>query len=132
MVNYIAQAVGFGGAALNCISFQQNKRSRIIGVQIFAAIMFIIHFIMLGAYSGAALNFIGLLRSIVFYNSDKKWAKSPVWLVVFIIISAVSATETLVPPVCTVQINGGFILSVLSAITSFFYTFFNFILSIFA
>lgn len=94
MVNYIAQAVGFGGAALNCISFQQNKRSRIIGVQIFAAIMFIIHFIMLGAYTGAALNFIGLLRSIVFYNSDKKWAKSPVWLVVFIIISAVSSILT--------------------------------------
>ncbi len=48
------------------------------------------------------------------------------------IISAVSSTETLVPPVCTAQINGGFFASVISAITSFFSAIFNFILSIFA
>ncbi len=48
------------------------------------------------------------------------------------IISAVSASETLVPPVCTAQINGGIFASVISAITSFFYAFINFFLSIFA
>ncbi len=48
------------------------------------------------------------------------------------IISAVSASETLVPPVCTAQINGGIISSVLSAITSFFSAIISFILSIFA
>lgn len=48
------------------------------------------------------------------------------------IISAVSASETLVPPVCTAQINGGFFASVLSAITSFFSAIISFILSIFA
>ncbi len=48
------------------------------------------------------------------------------------IISAVSASETLVPPVCTAQINGGFFASVLSAITSFFSAIINYILSIFA
>ncbi len=48
------------------------------------------------------------------------------------IISAVSASETLVPPVCTAQINGGFFASVLSAITSFFSAIINFILSIIA
>lgn len=48
------------------------------------------------------------------------------------IISAVSASEILVPPVCTAQINGGFFASVLSAITSFFSAIINFILSNFA
>ncbi|MBR5497044.1 MAG: hypothetical protein IKV76_03580 [Clostridia bacterium] len=48
------------------------------------------------------------------------------------IISAVSASETLVPPVCTAQINGGILASVLSAITSFFSAIINFIHSIFA
>lgn len=48
------------------------------------------------------------------------------------IISAISASETLVPPVCTAQINGGIFASVLSAITSFFSAIVNFILSIFA
>lgn len=94
MVETIAQIIGFGGAALNCISFQQNKRSRIIGVQIFAAVMFIIHYILLGAYTGAALNFISLCRSVVFYNNSKKWAKSPTWLVFFIIVSLIGAAIT--------------------------------------
>lgn len=48
------------------------------------------------------------------------------------IISASSATEILVPPVCTAQINGGIIASVLSAITSFLSAIINLILSIFA
>ena len=48
------------------------------------------------------------------------------------IISAVSASETLVPPVCTAQINGGIFASVLSAITSFFSAIINLILSFFA
>lgn len=48
------------------------------------------------------------------------------------IISAVSATETLVPPVCTAQINGGIFASVISAISSFFSVIISFILSLFA
>lgn len=48
------------------------------------------------------------------------------------IISAVSESETLVPPVCTAQINGGIIASVISAITSFFSAIISFILSAFA
>ena len=100
MIDIITQGIGFGGAALNFLSFQQNKRSRIIGFQIVAALLFITHYIFLGftsgedAFTGAALNFIGLTRSIVFINNDKKWAKSPAWLVIFIIVSAVAGVLT--------------------------------------
>lgn len=100
MVNIITQGIGFCGAGVNFLSFQQNKRSRIIGFQIVAALLFIIHYIMLGltegadAYTGAALNFIGLTRSIVFINNDKKWAKSPVWLVVYVVVSIAAGILT--------------------------------------
>ncbi len=47
------------------------------------------------------------------------------------VISAVSVSEILVPPVCTVQINGGIISSVISAITSIFSAIISFIFSIF-
>ena len=100
MIDIITQAIGFCGAGMNFLSFQQNKRSKIIGFQIGAALLFIIHYILLGftngadAFTGAALNFIGLTRSIVFINNDKKWAKSPVWLGVFIVVSAVAGILT--------------------------------------
>ncbi len=48
------------------------------------------------------------------------------------IISAVSATDTIVPPVCTAQISGGIFASVISAIVSFFSAIVSFILSLFA
>lgn len=48
------------------------------------------------------------------------------------IISAVSSTETLVPPVCTAQISGGFFASVISAIISFFSSIISFIISVFS
>lgn len=46
------------------------------------------------------------------------------------VISAVSASETLVPPVCTAQISGGIIATVISAIVSLFTNLINLILSI--
>lgn len=100
MVDIFTQGIGFCGAALNFLSFQQNKRSRIIGFQIGAALLFITHYILLGitngadAYTGAALNFIGLSRSIVFINNDKKWAKSPLWLAFFMVVSIISGVLT--------------------------------------
>lgn len=100
MIDIVTQGVGFLGAAFNFLSFQQNRRSRIIGFQIVAALLFITHYIFLGftkgedAFSGAALNFIGLTRSIVFINNDKKWAKSPLWLVFFIIVSTIAGVLT--------------------------------------
>ncbi len=94
MLETIAQIVGFVGTALLFISFQQKKRRGILFFQICAGAVFVLHYILLGAYTGAALNFVGFTRSIVFYNSDKKWAKSPAWLVMYIVISAVSGVLT--------------------------------------
>ncbi len=94
MFESITQIVGFLGTALLFLSFQQKKRQGILLFQICAGAVFILHYILLGAYTGAALNFIGFTRSIVFYNSDKKWAKSPAWLVLYIVISAVSSILT--------------------------------------
>ena len=48
------------------------------------------------------------------------------------IISAVSSSEILVPPVCTASISGGIFSTIISAITSFITAIINFILSIFA
>lgn len=48
------------------------------------------------------------------------------------IISAVSSSDILVPPVCTASISGGIFSRVISAITSFITAIINFILSIFA
>lgn len=94
MLETISQVIGFVGTIVSFIIFQQNKRSRIIGLQILSTSLFAVHYILLGAFTGAALNLIAVTRSIVFYNNDKKWAKSPAWLWFYIIVSVVASIFT--------------------------------------
>ena len=45
------------------------------------------HYVLLGAYSGGIANFVGIFREIIFLNRDnKKWASSPIWPIIFIVI----------------------------------------------
>lgn len=82
----LTQGIGFIGVALMFISFQQNSNSRILLFQIMASFVFFTHFFMLGAYSGAIINLFGALRNIIFFNREKKWASSILWLYAFCLI----------------------------------------------
>lgn len=42
---------------------------------------------MVGAYTGSIINGIAVLREFVFYHKEsKKWARSKVWLIVFLLL----------------------------------------------
>lgn len=97
-LHILAQIIGFGGMAGNFIAFQQKKRRNIILVQIISALLFVAHFTLLGQYTGAALNLIGFFRSVVFINNGKKWARSKVWLVVFLVLSCLAGVFTWTGP----------------------------------
>lgn len=94
MDNLIAQIIGLGGTALTIIAYQQNKRKNILGCMVLSATLFAIHYIILGAYTGAIMNILAATRSVVFMNNTKKWAKSKVWVVVFMIIYTVACIAT--------------------------------------
>ena len=85
MILYIAQAIGFLGLILAAISFQKNTNKGIVLFQNFAASTFVLHFILLGAYTGAVMNLIGVLRGLVFINRKNSWANNTLWLYVFIL-----------------------------------------------
>ncbi len=94
MNDIIIQIIGFVGMLCHFVSFQQKKRKGILFFQICASAVFLVHFALLGAYTGAILNVIGLFRALVFMNNDKKWAQSSVWLWVFIIAFTASSIAT--------------------------------------
>jgi len=49
---------------------------------------------MLGKYTGAALNAIAATRAVVYFNRDRKYFGSVVWLWLFVVISAVAGILT--------------------------------------
>jgi len=82
------QIIGLIGLLMNVISFQANTNKRIVRMQIFGCLFWIVHFMLLGqhsagAYTGAALNAAGLLRNCVFALRPRKWAAHPAWLYIF-------------------------------------------------
>lgn len=80
-----AQIIGFVALAVMCLSFQQRERKGILKLQIFSTALFTVHMFMLSGYSGAALNLLSSVRSVVYFNKDKKWANSIWWPVGFMI-----------------------------------------------
>ncbi len=81
----VAQVLSVIGMAFNIVSFQQKSQKGVIICQFFGSILFSLSYFFLGAFIGALLNAIVLVRTIVFYLKDKTHATSPVWFVLFIL-----------------------------------------------
>lgn len=81
----IAQTIGFTALAFSILAYQSNKRRLILGTKTVAFALFVIHFSMLGAYTGAAMNLLGGVRTHIFNQRLKKqWADKKGWLYGFL------------------------------------------------
>ena len=90
----LGQLIGVIALTLAVISFQQKTHKNILIFQLLANIAFIIHFGMLDSYTGAVLNFIAALRSVVFVNKGKSWADNKFWLYLFCALSVAAGIFT--------------------------------------
>ncbi len=79
-----AQCIGLVGMALAFVSFQSKSSRGILFFQILASSVFSLHFFLLGAYTGMAMNLVGVARNAVSYCKDKRWASGRCWMYVFI------------------------------------------------
>ena len=86
----LAQAFGIIGMIFNLLVFQQKTHKGVTLCQFFAAVAFCANYLMLGAFVGGILNFVGALRAAVFYYKDKTKANSIFWLIFFILAFASS------------------------------------------
>jgi len=71
MFFWIAQIFGILGLLCNTLSYQCRKRTHILLIQSGGSIFFAIHFLMLGAISGALLKIIGFIRASVSAAKDR-------------------------------------------------------------
>ena len=93
-MNIIAQTAGVLGTAMIFVSFIARKRRSILLGKFTADILWMIHYLLIGAYSGAALNVLALGRESIFYNKEKKWASSKVWLYLILALTVGSCILT--------------------------------------
>lgn len=90
----IASTIGIVGIIVNMLIYQQKTRTNLLLCKLSADFIWLLHYALLSAYSGAAICGVGIVREIVFLNNHRKWAKSKKWLVLFIVLSIISAIFT--------------------------------------
>ncbi|MCL2354320.1 MAG: YgjV family protein [Oscillospiraceae bacterium] len=71
----IAQVLGFIGLTLACIGIQYKKKKHILLFNIFTALFFMVHYVLLGATTAAAVGVVGVLKFITFYYKDARKEK---------------------------------------------------------
>lgn len=80
-IEIIAQIVGIFGMLLSVLSFQQKGKARILTFQLLGSALFVVNFFMLGAFSGAILNIVAIVRALIFIYEDKIHAEHPAWTI---------------------------------------------------
>lgn len=86
VVMLIGQALGAVAVILGFITYQMRSSKALLVVNMITCGVFCVHYLLIGAVSGFALNTVGMVRNAVYANRDKKVFASPVWPYVFAMI----------------------------------------------
>lgn len=105
-MNIIAQIAGILGTTMIFFSFAARKRRSILLCKFTADILWMTHYLLIGAYSGAALNVLAIGRESVFYNKEKKWASSRLWLYLIVALTIGSCILTWEGPLSLLPMTG--------------------------
>lgn len=88
-MNIAAQIIGFIGIAANALIYQKNNRLSILRMKLISDLLWAVHYLLIGAYSAAAIACIGITREIVFIKRKRLSS-----LIIFLILSFGSAILT--------------------------------------
>lgn len=87
LIYLISQIVGFIAFIISLIAYHRNKKEKIFKTMMLANILDIIHYILLGAYSGCITKVIALIRNeiIIIKEKNKKFNRVIVLISLFIV-----------------------------------------------
>ena len=91
---WLIQLLGLAGSVIAITALQSGSRKKLLSLQALCCVLWVVHYSLLGAYTGALINSLGLGRAAVCSFNDRGWAKSPLWLGFFLICYAVSPLLT--------------------------------------
>lgn len=101
----LVQSIGVVAVTISLFIFQLNQREAMLRLGIVAGVLYALHFFLLGAPTGAAMNLVGSARSFAFYKI--KSGRGSLWvLVAFTFIALAGAVLTWQGPVSLLPMLG--------------------------
>ena len=91
----IAQTLGFIGFIISLLAFHKKKKEKILGNMILSNIFDLIHYLLLGAYSGCVTKLLAIFRnSFVIFKDRYEALSSNIFLYIFILLYVISGIWT--------------------------------------
>ena len=94
MWEILVQGIGFIGIGLNIFAVQFNKHWQIVLIKTLGSAMFVVQYILLSAWTGAAMDGIGILRNIIFIFTVKKGKSTLFWIILFSVLTVILGAIT--------------------------------------
>lgn len=70
-VFYIGQILGVIAVVLGFVNYQVKTREGVLIISAVSTVVFVLHYLCLGAWAGMVMNFAGLIRNISYYHLGK-------------------------------------------------------------
>jgi len=86
---FFGQGLGIVAIIFGFLTFQMKSREKLVLLQIFAAGSFALHYLLIGAYSGMAMNAVAMVRNIVFYFIGREKPVPKILSVLFTVVLGV-------------------------------------------
>lgn len=90
----IGQILGMIAIILGFISYQLKTQRQLLFMQTAVAVTFCIHFFLIGAYSGMAMNVVGIVRNLVYNKRSQKGSQTKLIPIIFVLIQCVMCLIT--------------------------------------
>ena len=90
-----AQLIGYAAVAIFLLSYLQKTRARIIGLNLTSRILYILQYLLLGAFEGAVLDVLGAISSAVASKKHVPYVKRYAWLLLILMDGAMIAAGIL-------------------------------------
>ena len=68
---WVSQFIGFEALILLLISYRKKEIDKILMVQSISSLLYVVHYLLLGAYSGLLVCYLDFIRDYMYYKSDK-------------------------------------------------------------
>ena len=85
----IGQALGVLAVVLGFVTYQVRTQRMLLLVQILTTFVFVIHYLLIGAISGMALNAVAMIRNIIYARRDLKIFSGKFWPIAFAVIMGI-------------------------------------------
>ena len=94
LTELIGQGFGILAVLLGFISFQADTRKELLLTQCAISVVFLVHYLLIGAHSGLAMNIVSLARNLTYYNQDKlrisKKQTNVLYMVLYVLLGALA------------------------------------------